>query len=162
MQKFGNVSVDLLDDRRDLEWSVLDRLEHLALAQFAMRNILLDFSFGIFNYRTVGGIDLLDVERKQTPQRIHVLPEVTGFIRNYRGPRSQHYVTGEERFFFHQVIAKMVGCMAGRKDGAQRPTLGRNHPAMVDHRASPTARSPSTPPNLPPHPLPPPSPLLSL
>src|SRR5260370_14406928 len=130
MQKFGNVSVDLLDDRRDPEWSVLDRLEHLAVAEFAMRNILLDFSFGIFNYRTVGGIDLLDVERKQTPQRIHVLPEVTGFIRNYRGPRSQHYVTGEERFFFHQVVAKMVGCLAGREGGAPRRALRRTHRSL--------------------------------
>src|SRR5690348_18113552 len=89
MQEFGDISVDLLDDRSYFERSVLDRFQHLALAQFAMRNIFLDFSFGVFNHRAMRGIDLLDVEREQTPQRIHILPEVAGFIRNNRGPSSQ-------------------------------------------------------------------------
>src|SRR5271166_5245014 len=133
MQILGHVGVNLLDHRHHFaRLAIGKRIEHLALAQFAMRDVLADFFLGLANYRPMRRIDGLKIELKKPLERIHVLAEVAGVIGNHRGAGAENHVAGEKRLLFFKVIAKMIGRVAGSVNRAQRDTVGANNRVVPD------------------------------
>src|SRR5580704_534117 len=76
MQILRHVGVNLFDHRHHFaRLAIGQRVEHLALAQFAMRDVLANFFLGLANHRAVRGVDGLKIKLKKPVQRIHVLAE---------------------------------------------------------------------------------------
>ena len=92
MQKLRHIGVNLFDDLNHFTRTILECANHLLLTQLAMGDVLANFLFGIPDHVAVRGINRLDVERKQTPQRIHVLSEVAGIVGYDGRTRAKHYI----------------------------------------------------------------------
>src|SRR5208282_667101 len=134
MQILRNVSVDLLDDRHRLHRprAVGKRLEHLALAQFAMSNVFADLFFRIADNRAVGRINRLEIEREQPPERIHVLAQVARIVRNDGSTCAQHNVPREQCALFFEIVAQVIGRVARSKYRAQSGAFGVNDGVVAD------------------------------
>src|ERR1700683_519421 len=97
MQELGHVCVNPLDDIDHFKRTVLQRAEYLLLAQFTMRYVLANLLLGARDYRTVCRVNFLDIELEQTPERIHVLPEVASVVRDDGRACAEDDITGEQR-----------------------------------------------------------------
>ncbi len=88
-----------------------------------MVDVLADSARAVLDHGAVGGIDPLHVEGEQAPQRREVVEQITVVGRNHGGGAAEDDVAGEERALLHEVVAEMIGRVAGRVDGDEGHAL---------------------------------------
>ncbi len=120
MKIFGHIGVDLLDHRDHFQWSLGGRRAPGARATPDERCTRESFPWACESPGRAPDRWSPKSRLEQAVQRIHILPEIAGIVRNHRGARAEHDVTGEERLLLDQVVAKMIGSMTGGVNRAQR------------------------------------------
>src|SRR3989304_2817998 len=71
----------------------------------------------------VSGVDPMDVEVEETPERGQVVAEVPVVGGDDSRRPAQDHVAREERLLLDEVEAEVVGGVAGRVDGGERGTV---------------------------------------